>query len=63
MPLVEIKLGQGVKEDIKEKLIVEVTNAISGVIGCPKEAVHMVIHEIPKTNWATGGEQHSKKFK
>lgn len=63
MPLVEMSLWQGVKEDIKIKLISEVTDVVSHVIGCPKEAVHMLIHEIPKENWATGGNQHSKKFK
>ena len=31
--------------------------------GCPKEAVTVVIDDIPKENWGSGGEQHSKKFK
>ncbi len=30
-------------------------------MGVPKEAVHIVIYEAPKSNWATGGKLHSEK--
>ncbi len=30
-------------------------------MGVPKDAVHIVIYEAPKNNWATGGKLHSEK--
>ncbi len=63
MPFIEISLWKDAKEDTKELLVSEVTATVSKVIGCPKDAVHIIIHEIPKENWANGGIQHSKKFK
>jgi phenylpyruvate tautomerase PptA (4-oxalocrotonate tautomerase family) len=29
-------------------------------IGCPKEAVWVVINDVPKENWGDNGEQMSK---
>jgi len=52
-----------VRLEQKEKIIKKVTDAIVEATGCPKEAVTVVIDDIPKENWGTAGEQHSKKFK
>jgi len=30
-------------------------------MGVPKEVVHMITYEAPKSNWATGGKLHSEK--
>jgi phenylpyruvate tautomerase PptA (4-oxalocrotonate tautomerase family) len=29
-------------------------------LGIPKDEVTVIIYEIPKTNWATGGKLHSE---
>jgi 4-oxalocrotonate tautomerase len=63
MPFLEITLWQDFEDHKKEKLIREVTDAVMKVVGCPQEAVHIIIRQEPKENWATGGVQHSKKFK
>ena len=60
MPHLEISLWNGVEKAKKEKLIAEVTEAVMRTVDCPKHAVHIIIREEPKENWATGGEQHSK---
>ena len=60
MPNLQIDLWEGIDNAIKEKLIAEITDVVVTVIGCPKHAVHIIIREEPKENWATGGEQHSK---
>jgi 4-oxalocrotonate tautomerase len=62
MPFLEINLWQGFDKAKKEKLIVEVTETVMRVVECPREAVHIIVREEPKENWATGGVQHSKKF-
>jgi len=63
MPVVKIDMWDGRSEEEKEKVIQNVTAAIVESCGCPKEAVTVVIDDIPKENWGSGGEQHSKKFK
>jgi 4-oxalocrotonate tautomerase len=63
MPYLEITLWQGFDEQKKEKLIREVTDVVMRVVECPEDAVHIIIRQEPRENWATGGVQHSKKFK
>jgi|TARA_B100002003_G_C13771670_1_gene382764 4-oxalocrotonate tautomerase len=63
MPVVKIDLWAGRTEELKENLIKKVTDVVVAVCKCPKEAVTIVINDIPKENWGSGGEQHSKKFK
>jgi 4-oxalocrotonate tautomerase len=63
MPLLEINLWKGFDEKKKEILIAKVTDVVVDVVGCPKEAVHIIIREVTKENWADSGIQHSKKFK
>jgi phenylpyruvate tautomerase PptA (4-oxalocrotonate tautomerase family) len=30
-------------------------------LGIPRDAVTVIVYEVPKTNWATGGQLHSEK--
>jgi 4-oxalocrotonate tautomerase len=62
MPHLEINLWQGFDADKKERLVAELTDTVMKVVGCPRDAVHIIIREIPQENWATGGVQHTKKF-
>lgn len=59
MPLLEINLWKGFDEKKKTELIARVTDTVVAVVGCPKEAVHIIVREEPQENWATGGIQHS----
>lgn len=59
MPLLEINLWKGFDEKKKTELIAKVTDTVVSVVNCPKDAVHIIIREEPKENWATGGKQHS----
>lgn len=60
MPLVEITLWPGRDADVKERIIKEVTDAISRTSGAPPEAVEVIIRDVPKTNWGRGGKPFSK---
>jgi 4-oxalocrotonate tautomerase len=62
MPLLEISLWKGIDDSKKEKLVAEVTDVVTKIVECPKEAVHIILREEPRENWATGGIQHSRKF-
>jgi len=61
MPLLEINLWQGFDAKKKTELIAKVTDTVVQVVGCPKEAVHIIIREVPRENWADSGVQHSVK--
>lgn len=62
MPLVEVTMWAGVPPEVKKRLVEGITEVFER-LGIPKEAVTIVIHEVPKENWATGGQLHSERFK
>jgi len=62
MPIVEIKLWAGRDIEFKKKLVEKITKVFEEM-GIPREAVSIVIYDIPKENWASGGILHSEKFK
>ena len=51
MPVVKIDMWSGRTEEQKEAIIKKVTDAIVESCGCPKEAVIVVINNIPKENF------------
>lgn len=65
MPLVEIFLWKDCADDlVKERLIGEVSRKVSEIIGAPIQAVEVLIHEVPKTNWGIAGIPATKnKYK
>jgi 4-oxalocrotonate tautomerase len=59
MPVVIIEMWEGKTVEQKEKLIQGITKAFEN-IGVKPESLHVVMHDVPKINWGTGGEQASK---
>ncbi|HOC77806.1 MAG TPA: tautomerase family protein [Methanofastidiosum sp.] len=49
-------------EKKNERLIQEVSNSVSEIIGAPLDAVEVLITEIPKANWGKGGVPASKWY-
>lgn len=60
MPLVEITLWEGRSGEVKERIMEEVTAALAHASGAPAEAVEIIIHDVPKTDWGRGGKPFSK---
>jgi 4-oxalocrotonate tautomerase len=58
-PLVQISAWTGIREDAKKKVAEGMTRVLEE-LGIPKDAITVIIYEIPKTNWATGGKLHSE---
>lgn len=56
MPIVNIQIMEGRDEVAKAKLISAVTEAVSAAIGAPRDAVRVLIQEVPKSNWGIAGE-------
>jgi len=61
MPVVHVFWWAGRDAYLKEKVIKGITKAFEEV-GVKASAVTVIIHDIPKENWGSGGEQASKKF-
>jgi len=55
MPIVQIELIPGRTPEKKEELIKNVTDAIVNTLQVPKDAVHIILHEVPKENIGHGG--------
>ena len=59
MPVVIVEMWEGRTTEQKEKLIKGITKAFEE-IGTKPESLHIVLHDVPKTNWGMKGEQASK---
>ena len=60
MPIVQVSVWEGITPENKKKTVEGITKVFENM-GVPKDAVHIVIYEAPKSNWATGGKLHSEK--
>jgi 4-oxalocrotonate tautomerase len=60
MPIVQVSVWEGITLENKKKTVEGITKVFED-LGVPKEAVHIVIYEAPKSSWATGGKLHSEK--
>ena len=60
MPIVKIDLWEGRTPGQKEKMIAAVTKAVCEAIGCPSEAVQVIIQDYKKHDWGIAGKQASK---
>ncbi len=63
MPIIKIEMWEGRDKDIKKKIVQKITQTICEVLNCPKDAVTVVIYDVPKHNWGVEGELASEKFK
>jgi len=61
MPVVHVNVWEGFGEEKSETVIKNITEVFAGM-GIPREAVEVIIHEIPKTHWGIGGMPASQKF-
>ena len=54
MPVVQVSVWAGISPENKKKIVVGMTKVLEE-LGVPKFAISVIINEIPKTNWGTGG--------
>lgn len=59
MPVIIVEMWEGRTPEQKETLIKGITRAFEE-IGTKPESLHIVIHDVPKTNWGLRGQQASK---
>jgi 4-oxalocrotonate tautomerase len=61
MPIVRIDMWAGRPREQKDALVRNVTDAVVSAIGCPEQAVEVLLYEVDKSDWATGGVCHSER--
>ncbi len=60
MPVVIVEMWAGRTQEQKKTIIKGITE-VFGKVGTPAEAVHVIINDVPKTNWGTGGKVASEE--
>ena len=61
MPVVQVSVWAGISDEKKKKIVEGITEVIEE-IGVPREAITIIIYEVPKTDWASGGQLYSERF-
>lgn len=62
MPIVSIKIAKGRTADQKRKLVKAITDSVVSALDVRREWVTVLIEELDRENWATGGELHIDTF-
>ena len=60
MPTYHIEMFEGRTPEQKKKLVAEVTRVTVEVLGGSDESVDIIINEVKRENWATGGKLWSE---
>jgi 4-oxalocrotonate tautomerase len=61
MPFIRVELFEGRTPEQKKAFVKAVTQAAVETLGTKAEAVDVVLYDIKKSEWATGGELWSEK--
>lgn len=63
MPILRVSLWSGRTKGEKAEMAEALTEAMVRVGKVPAQAVTVIFEELPKENWATGGQLHTELFK
>jgi 4-oxalocrotonate tautomerase len=56
MPVVRIEIWEKQSAEFKRNMAKDITKIVTEHVKCPDKAVTVIFEEIPKENWAIGGE-------
>jgi len=62
MPVIRVEMFKGRTVEQKRNMIKEVTQAFVRTCGGSAAAVHVVITDVDKSDWGSGGELCADKF-
>ncbi len=60
MPVVTVEMWEGRTIEQKKQLVEGITSVMAN-LGISPQAVHIIIKDVPKHNWATGGKLASEE--
>ncbi|MEN9779873.1 MAG: 4-oxalocrotonate tautomerase [Burkholderiaceae bacterium] len=61
MPTIHVEMFEGRTPEQKRNLVKAITQAVVDTLGGKPEAVDIILVDIKRDNWATGGELWSEK--
>ena len=61
MPYVNVRVAGTITYEQKEKIAEEISETLELVINKPKSATYITFDEVPRENWAVGGNLLGKK--
>ncbi len=61
MPYVNVRVAGTITHEQKVKIAEEISDTLERVINKPKSATYITFDEVPRENWAVGGELLGKK--
>ncbi len=61
MPLIRVEMLEGRTPEQKTALVRALTQAVVDTLGSKPEGVNVMLFDVPRNNWATGGVQWSEK--
>jgi 4-oxalocrotonate tautomerase family enzyme len=56
MPNIEVLWFEGRDQEMKKKLVEDITNSFVNITGCKAKAVNIIFKEVDKKDTAAGGE-------
>ena len=59
MPTIHVEMFEGRTLDRRRKLVKEITDGTCRALGCPADAVQIILTDIKKENWAEAGKLFS----
>lgn len=62
MPIIRVEMFKGRSEAQKRALVRDLTDAFVGAAGGNPDSVHVVITDVEKSDWGTGGQLNSDRF-
>ena len=57
MPYVNVRVAGELSDDQKDEIVSQITDTLREVAGKPDESTYVVIDEVPRHNWAKGGQR------
>ena len=60
MPVITVEMWEGRTIEQKKKLVEGITSVMTNM-GISPQAVHIIIKDVPKHNWGTGGKLASEE--
>jgi len=63
MPILRVSLWSGRTKEQKAALAKALTDVMVAVANVPPQSVTIQFEELPKENWATGGQLHTELFR
>ncbi|OIQ82622.1 2-hydroxymuconate tautomerase [mine drainage metagenome] len=61
MPTIRIEMFEGRSDELKQELVRQVTDAVVATLQCSPDSVDIILQEVPKSHWATGGRLWSQR--